>query len=323
MTKYQSVKGMNDLFEEELRYYRRIEEVARAKCTLFGFSEIRTPILEELPLFLRGIGETTDIVEKEMYSFEDRDGKQLCLRPENTASVARALIQHKLLVQAGEEKLYYIGPMFRRERPQKGRYRQFHQFGAESIGNRHPSVDVELIALLRDFFVALGVRNLTMALNSLGTSEDSKVYTAKLNAFLDTVESELCENCSIRRHKNPLRVLDCKAAQCIEVRKKSPMPIDFLSNESKGYFDAVQSKAKEAGIDYVVDASLVRGLDYYSDTVFELWASDGLGAQNAVAAGGRYDGLFEQLGGVAVPGVGFSVGIERALLVIFRISHFF
>lgn len=307
---------MNDLFPDELSLWQLVEKKTRDVFTRYGFSEIRTPILEDLSLFVRGVGEGTDIVEKEMYVLKDRDESLLCLRPENTAGVVRALIEHKTLVQESEFKTYYIGPMFRRERPQKGRLRQFHQIGAEVFGISEPSADVELISMVHQVLNDLGINELTLQLNSLGEASERKVYVAKLVEYYESRQNELCEDCKKRLHKNPLRLLDCKNPNCIEISKAAPELISFLEKESREHFDAVQEGLTSLNIPFHLSTRLVRGLDYYTRTVFELSATSGLGAQNAVAAGGRYDALVENLGGPKVPAVGFSAGIERILILL-------
>lgn len=307
---------MNDLFADELAMWTFIEKTTHDVFSRYGYSEIRTPILEDLSLFVRGVGEGTDIVEKEMYVLKDRDDTLLCLRPENTAGVVRALIEHKTFAQENELKAYYVGPMFRRERPQKGRLRQFHQIGAEVFGIAEPSVDVELIAMLHQYFKELGIVELNLKLNSLGDPEERQVYIAKLVEYYRGHLDTLCEDCKKRLEKNPLRVLDCKNPKCIEISKLAPEITSYLTGPSREHFEAVKTGLTKLGIPFELSPRLVRGLDYYSRTVFELNAVTGLGSQNAVAAGGRYDTLIENLGGPKVPALGFAGGIERIAILL-------
>jgi histidyl-tRNA synthetase len=311
-----AVKGMNDLFIEELSTWQKIEKTTHEIFMAYGFGEIRTPILEDLSLFVRGVGEGTDIVEKEMYTLEDRDGKLLCLRPENTAGVVRALVENNKLAGEAEVKAYYMGPMFRRERPQRGRLRQFYQIGAESFGVSEPSVDVEVIAMLHDLLRALGLKNLTLAINTLGLPEERQGYVRALFEFFSSHVEELCEDCQRRLHKNTMRILDCKKPGCSALAQKAPPIVDYLSDASREHFYEVQAGLTQLSIPFVVVPRLVRGLDYYTRTVFEMLAESGLGSQNAVAAGGRYDGLVKNLGGDDVPGFGFAAGIERIVLML-------
>jgi len=316
MNLIRAVKGMNDLLPDEVALWQFIEKTTHDVFSRYGFLEMRTPILEDLNLFVRGVGDTTDIVEKEMYVLKDRDDSLLALRPENTAGVVRALIEHKTFVQESELKVYYVGPMFRRDRPQKGRLRQFHQIGAEFFGIKEPSADIELIAMLNQYFTELGIENLTFRLNSLGDADERKTYVAALVRYYEGRRDELCADCQARLTKNPLRLLDCKNPQCIEISKNVPAMTDFLVGPSKEHFEAVQAGLRELNIPFELSPRLVRGLDYYSRTVFELVASSGLGAQNAVLGGGRYDTLSENLGGPSVPALGFAGGIERIAILL-------
>ena len=308
------VKGVKDILPDEVRRWQRIEAAARRLSLLYGFEEIRIPIFEQTELFARSIGASTDIVEKEMYTFPDRDGKLLTLRPEGTAGVVRAYIEHKL-VASPTQKFFYLGPMFRHERPQAGRLRQFHQFGVECFGAASPHADVEVMALLWRFLTELGLPGLTYEVNCLGTPEDRTAYRAQLVAFLEGRQADLCENCRRRLHTNPLRVLDCKSLSCRAATADAPLLPSSLSEESRRHHEAVLAGLRELGIPFVENPRLVRGLDYYTLTAFET-TSTHLGAQNAVGAGGRYDGLVEALGGPKVPGVGFAVGLERVALML-------
>ena len=311
-----AVKGMNDLFADELSTWQKVEKTTADVFSVYGFTEIRTPILEELGVFVRGVGEGTDIVDKEMYTLQDRDGKTLCLRPENTASVVRALIENGKLNPDSEIKNYYMGPMFRRERPQRGRLRQFHQIGAEYLGVSAPAADVEVISMLHDLLTTLGITNLKLAINTLGQPQERAPYNAALRAYFQSHFAELCADCQRRLEKNTFRILDCKNPKCSLIADASPPISDFLQDESKQHFDAVIEGLTKQSITAVVMPRLVRGLDYYTRTVFEFVAETGLGAQNAVAGGGRYDGLVKNLGGCDLPGLGFSAGIERIVLVL-------
>ena len=313
-----SIKGVNDILPDEMARWHVIERTARRLSHLYGFREIRVPIFEMTELFARSIGASTDIVEKEMYTFQDRDGSSVTLRPEATAGVVRAYIEHNLSSSGGSEKLYYLGPMFRHERQQKGRFRQFHQYGVESFGSGDPSSDVEVIALLWRFLSALALPALTLEINSLGSPADRSAYKAVLLDFLKQREDRLCENCRRRMGTNPLRVLDCKVPACRAATEDAPKLTDHLSPESRQHFQAVLASLKTLGIPYLLNPRLVRGLDYYTLTTFEVTStSEQLGVQqNAVGAGGRYDGLVEALGGPTVPAVGFAVGLERVALLL-------
>lgn len=311
----QAIKGVKDLLPDEVRRWHLIEGTARRLSETFGFQEIRVPIFELTELFARSIGASTDIVEKEMYTFEDRDGKSLTLRPEGTAGVVRAYIEHNLAASPRPQKFYYLGPMFRHERPQAGRLRQFHQYGVESFGSAGPLADVEVIALLWRFLSALSLPGLTLEMNSLGTQADRAAYKVVLLEYLRRHRDALCDNCRRRLETNPLRVLDCKVPSCREATARAPQITDSLSAESRVHFEQVLSGLKELGIPYAINPRLVRGLDYYTLTTFEV-TSQHLGAQNAVGAGGRYDGLVSTLGGPNTPAVGFAVGLERVSLML-------
>ncbi|MER3424666.1 MAG: histidine--tRNA ligase, partial [Nitrospiraceae bacterium] len=309
------IKGVKDILPDEIRRWQTIETAARRHSELYGFHEIRVPIFEATELFARSIGASTDIVEKEMYTFQDRDGKSLSLRPEGTAGVVRAYIEHNLGTSSTAQKFYYLGPMFRHERPQAGRLRQFHQFGVESFGSASPLADIEVVALLWRFLTSLRLPDLTLEINSLGDPEDRAAYTAVLVTFLKQHEGQLCENCRRRMLTNPLRVLDCKTPGCRTVTVGAPRITDHLSLTSRRHFDDVLAGLSGLGIPYILNSRLVRGLDYYTQTAFEV-TSRHLGAQNAVGAGGRYDGLVQTLCGPTTPAVGFAVGIERVSLML-------
>jgi histidyl-tRNA synthetase len=313
-----AIKGMHDLFEDELATWREVERTAQDVFLRFGYGEIRTPSLEETQLFVRGVGESTDIVEKEMYAFTDKDKKQtsLCLRPENTAGVVRAMVQAGKLHADAEARLFYLGPMFRRERPAKGRYRQFHQLGAEVFGLSAPTVDVEVIALLHMLLSELGLGDVRMSLNSLGGPADRAAYKDVLTAYFTPHKESLCADCQRRLETNVLRILDCKVPEDKALAAAAPKTLDHLGDESRAHFDAVRAGLDRLGVPFEVDPGIVRGLDYYTHTVFEALADTGLGAQNAVAGGGRYDGLVEMLGGRPTPGIGFAAGIERIVMLL-------
>jgi histidyl-tRNA synthetase len=294
-----------------------VEAAARGIFAAYNFAEIRIPILEKTELFSRSLGETTDIVEKEMYTFADQDGRgsMLTLRPEGTAGVVRAYVESELYKTEPVRKLYYMGPMFRRERPQKGRMRQFHQIGAEALGRSDPFIDAEILLLLNDFFSTVGLKNASLQLNSLGCAECRPRFREKLLSYLRERQDALCANCRRRMERNPLRVLDCKEPRCIEETRAAPSILDSLCAACSEHFATVQRLIGEAQLSYALNPRMVRGLDYYCRTTFE-WTSDELGAQNTVAAGGRYDGLIQELGGPAIPGVGFAIGVERLTLLL-------
>jgi len=308
------VRGARDLLPAAAPAWQRLEAVCRALFARYGFSEIRTPIFEPTPLFARSIGQETDIVEKEMYTFPDKGGQSLSLRPEGTAGVIRAYLQHGL---TGESlvRVYYLGPMFRHERPQAGRLRQFHQVGVEVIGSDRPAVDVEVLTLLADLFDELGVSGLTLEINAIGDRECRPAYVRLLAQALEALDDQLCANCRRRRTTNPLRVLDCKVPSCREATKDVPLMLGHLCKACDAHFSAVCAGLAALAIPYEINPRLVRGLDYYTRTAFE-WTSPDLGAQNTVAAGGRYDRLVEDLGGPPRAGIGFALGIERLLLLL-------
>ena len=309
------IKGVKDILPEETPQWRFIEDAARRWALCYGYQEIRIPIFELTALFARSIGAATDIVEKEMYTFPDRDGTSLSLRPEGTAGTVRAFIEHNRAADPLPQKYFYIGPMFRHERPQAGRLRQFHQFGVEFFGTSDPRADIEVIALLWRLLSDLALSNLTLEINSLGSSGDRAAYKPILLAFLRHQESRLCANCRRRMDRNPLRVLDCKVPDCRAATELAPKLTDHLSPDARAHFDQVLAGLVAIGIPYRLNPRLVRGLDYYCLTSFEI-TSTHLGAQNAVGAGGRYDGLVKTLGGPSVPAVGFAVGLERVSLML-------
>ncbi|GAA6170388.1 histidine--tRNA ligase [Colwellia sp. KU-HH00111] len=311
----QAIRGMNDCLPSETNIWQTVEAVLRRVASNYGFAEIRMPIVESTALFKRSIGEVTDIVEKEMYTFDDRNGDSLTLRPEGTASCIRAGNQHGLLYNQ-EQRLWYMGPMFRHERPQKGRYRQFHQFGLEAFGIATPDIDAEIISLTSRLWRELGINEfVTLELNSLGSNEERANYRDALVAYLTEREDLLDEESKRRMLTNPLRVLDSKNPQVQEALVGAPKLSDHFGEETTAHFNELCQRLDAAGIKYVLNERLVRGLDYYNRTVFE-WVTTSLGAQGTVCAGGRYDGLVEQLGGKATPGFGFALGIERLILML-------
>ena len=311
----QAIRGMNDYLPEDTALWQPIEAALKQVLTSYGYSEIRLPIVEQTPLFKRAIGEVTDVVEKEMYTFDDRNGDSLTLRPEGTAGCVRAGIEHGLLYNQ-EQRLWYIGPMFRHERPQKGRYRQFHQLGAEVFGLNGPDVDAELILLTARWWRALGIsEHVSLELNSIGSLEARANYRDALVSYLEQFKDKLDEDCKRRMYSNPLRVLDSKNPEVQALLNDAPRLSEYLDEESREHFAGLCKLLDDAGIAYTVNERLVRGLDYYNRTVFE-WVTNSLGAQGTVCAGGRYDGLVAQLGGHATPAVGFAMGLERLVLLV-------
>lgn len=308
------IKGMNDILPGEVETWQHLEQQARRIFRTYGFAEIRVPVVEKTELFCRSIGETTDIVEKEMYTFCDKSGNSLTLRPEGTAPVMRSFIQNKMHTRDPIAKLYYMGPMFRYERPQKGRYRQFHQIGAEVVGADDPKVDAQVLAMLVHFFEEVAIPDVELQVNSLGCPECRPVYRGLLIDYLQERLESLCEDCRRRYQTNPLRVLDCKAKGCREATQDAPSMLDHLCGGCAEHFAQVRGHLDDLAIHYAVNPRMVRGLDYYTKTTFEV-VTGSLGAQNAVAAGGRYDGLVRDLGGPPLSGIGFAMGVERLVLM--------
>jgi histidyl-tRNA synthetase len=311
-----AIKGTRDLLPPDTAVWNRVERVAHDVFAAYNYHEIRTPVLEETQLFARGVGQETDIVSKEMYTFEDRDGTSVTMRPENTASVIRAYIEHRLDQKPGVQKLYYIGPMFRRERPQKGRYRQFFQIGAEAIGSESPFIDAEVIEMVIEILMRAGLSGFKLLINSVGCSNCRPKFVEKLREALRPVASELCIDCQRRTETNPLRVLDCKVPEDQPVIDKLPSILDNLCEVCTPHFAAVQTYLLDRGIAYEIKPRLVRGLDYYMRTTFEV-VHGNLGSQNSVLGGGRYDGLAESIGSsVPAPGIGFSIGEDRLVMTV-------
>lgn len=308
-------RGTKDILPSEVGAWRYVEGVLRDLCARFGFQEIRTPIFEHTELFQRGIGDTTDVVEKEMYTFTDRGNRSITLRPENTASAVRAFVEHKMYADADPAKLFYIGPMFRYDRPQAGRQRQFHQFGVEVLGVASPNVDAEIIVLAVEILKTLGLRDLQLKINTVGCPKCRPVYRKMLQDYFRPHFDELCPLCQSRFDRNPMRILDCKNPKCHALAEGAPKLLDCLDDDCKAHFEKVQEYLKAVGISYEIDPTLVRGLDYYTRTAFEIQYPP-LGAQSAVCGGGRYDGLVEEVGGPATPGIGFAMGLERLILAL-------
>jgi histidyl-tRNA synthetase len=313
--KFQVPRGTQDILPDRTGRWQAVEARARDVSERYGYREIRTPIFEATELFQRGVGETTDIVAKEMYTFADRKGRSLTLRPEGTAGVMRALVENGLLQPGRVHRLWYLGPMFRYDRPQAGRYRQFHQWGAECVGSASPAADVEIILLLVDFFASLGLGSLAVRLNSVGHAGCRPAYQERLRQYLAPHLETMCADCRVRFEKNPLRVLDCKVPHDVEIARGIPSILDSLCDDCRTHFDAVQAGLAAQGVAFELDPKLVRGLDYYTRTAFEVHDPN-RGAQSALGGGGRYDGLVEDVGGPSTPGVGFSVGIERVLIAL-------
>ncbi|MZH03489.1 MAG: histidine--tRNA ligase [Nitrospinae bacterium] len=313
--KIQSIRGVKDILPDEIWKWQYIESIAHKIFSRYGFKEIRLPIFEDTRLFSRSIGETTDIVEKEMYTFQDRGGDSITLRPEGTASVVRAYIEHKMYNPPSVLKMFYIGPMFRYERPQAGRLRQFNQIGVEAMGSPSPIVDVEVMTMLMEFFKELGLTDIELQINSLGSQECRPQYRELLKKEIEKHLDKLCSNCTNRYERNPLRVLDCKAEQCGKIAEELPKLVDHLDPTSDEHFSQVRSLLDSAGSPYSVNPNLVRGLDYYNRTAFEV-TSNNLGSQNAICGGGRYDTLVEELDGPSTPCFGFALGLERLVSLV-------
>jgi histidyl-tRNA synthetase len=315
LMRYSAPRGTQDVVPDDASRWQHLEGCFRGICALYGYREIRTPVFEDTALFARAVGEETDIVAKEMYVFEDRGGRSMALRPEGTAPVVRAYLQHKMWGLPGAQKLYYIAPIFRYERPQAGRYRQHHQVGLEVLGAPGPDVDAEIIALGRRLLDALGICGGSLEVNSVGCPDCRPQYRSILQDALRPVLSELCEVCQVRFDRNPMRILDDKTERCRELTANAPHILDHLCAACREHFDGLQKHLAALGLEYHVNPRIVRGLDYYTRTAFEI-VHDALAAKDTVIGGGRYDGLVEELGGPATPGVGFGAGVERMLLIM-------
>lgn len=308
-------RGTEDILPCDAAAWNKIEQTAKDICKKYGYKEIRTPVFEETSLFSRGVGDTTDVVQKEMYTFCDKGGRSITLRPEGTASLARSYIENSLYANPQPTKLFYLISCYRYEKPQAGRLREFHQFGIECFGSENASADAEAITLAVDFLNELGVSGLKLNINSIGCPECKPKYNAALKEYFLSHTDELCETCHGRLEKNPMRILDCKSPICHGIAENAPKMIDYLCDDCKSEFENLKKYLDSVDIDYTVDSNIVRGLDYYTRTVFEI-TSDALGAQSAVCGGGRYNGLVEQLGGKPTPGIGFAMGIERLILIL-------
>ncbi|WP_243386213.1 histidine--tRNA ligase [Bacillus kexueae] len=311
-------RGTQDILPNQVEKWQFIEQKAKEICRLYQYKEIRTPIFEHTELFARGVGDSTDIVQKEMYTFEDRKGRSITLRPEGTAATVRSFVENKMYASPQQPvKLYYIGPMFRYERPQSGRFRQFVQFGVEALGASDPAIDAEVISLAMDLYRSLGLTKLKLVINSLGDKESRQAHReALINHFEGRID-EFCSDCQTRLHQNPLRILDCKKDREHELMATAPSILDYLNEESKQYFEKVLYYLDQIGIQYEVDANLVRGLDYYNHTAFEIMSdAEGFGAITTLCGGGRYNGLVQEIGGPETPGIGFALSIERLLAAL-------
>ena len=312
----QKIKGTMDILPNETPLFRYIEGIMREEAEKYGYGEIRTPTFENTELFVRGVGDTTDVVQKEMYTFQDRDeGRSISLRPEGTASVARALIENGKFSDTMPQKYYYIISCFRHEKPQAGRSREFFQFGTEMFGSESPASDATAIALAASVIRRLGLKNIKLHINSIGCKECRPAYRSALVSYFESHKDKLCDTCKTRLDKNPLRLLDCKVKDCHEIAKDAPKTVDHLCESCAAKFDMLKKSLDAMGIDYEVDSSIVRGLDYYTGAVFEFIA-EGIGAQSTVCGGGRYDGLVESLGGPKLTGMGFGMGITRIILAM-------
>jgi histidyl-tRNA synthetase len=313
--RYKSLKGMKDIMPPDIFVWQKVEGVARELFSAYGFHEIRPPVLESTAVFTRSIGEETDIVEKEMYTFDDKGGRSVSLRPEGTASVVRCYVENNLHTLPPPQKFYYIGPMFRYERPQSGRFRQFYQIGVEAFGSSQPAMDAEVISMLRHLLLRLGLKEPAVQVNSIGCMQCRPAYKESLLTFFSDKLDGLCPDCRRRYAVNPLRILDCKVGRCIELRRGAPKVTDALCSDCRDHFTTLLDLLAALEVPHRVNPDMVRGLDYYTRTTFEV-TSEGLGAQNAVAAGGRYDGLVGQFGGPETPAIGFAMGMERIIELI-------
>ena len=310
-----AIKGTLDVLPKESYKIQYVESAVREIAENFGFYEMRTPVFEHTELFQRSVGETTDVVQKEMYTFADKGGRSITLRPEGTAGAARAFLENGLFNEALPQKIYYLTSCYRYEKPQAGRLREFHQFGVEAFGAGSPAQDAEIIALANEVFNYLGVKNLTLVINSIGCPACRAAYQKALKAYFENYKSELCETCNGRLDRNPMRILDCKSPVCSKIAADAPKILDYLCDDCRAHFDAVQQYLNTMQIDFTVNPEIVRGLDYYTRTVFE-FVSNEIGAQGTVCGGGRYDGLLEELGGKPMPACGFGMGLERLLLLM-------
>jgi histidyl-tRNA synthetase len=317
--RYRGLKGMRDILTPDIYIWQRVETVASEIFSSYGFQEIRTPVAESTDVFTRSIGENTDIVEKEMYTFNDKGGRSISLRPEGTASVVRSYVENHLFNLPSPQKYYYCGPMFRYERPQSGRFRQFYQVGVESFGSPQAAMDAEILSMLRHFLTRLGLTTLNFQVNSIGCRECRPRYREALLGFFSSRLDGLCADCRRRYTQNPLRILDCKVERCIELRRGAPKVTDYICDDCRRHFERLLSLLTRLGVPHTVNPDMVRGLDYYTRTTFEV-TSENLGAQNAVAAGGRYDRLVGEFGGPETPAIGFAVGMERIVELLKNVA---
>ena len=308
-------RGTEDILPNDSKIWRLIENTAHEICAKYGYKEIRTPVFEDTSLFSRGVGDTTDVVQKEMYTFNDKGGRSITLRPEGTASLVRSYIENSLYANPQPTKLYYLISCYRYEKPQSGRLREFHQFGLECFGSDSSATDAEIITLAFDFFKTLGVKDLSLNLNSIGCEKCKPKYNEELKKYFSSHIDKLCDTCKDRLEKNPMRIIDCRSPVCQEVCADAPRMIDYLCEDCDSHFNQLTSYLDKLNIKYAIDPNIVRGLDYYTKTVFEI-TSDALGAQSTVCGGGRYNGLVEELGGKPTPGIGFAMGIERLILIL-------
>ncbi len=315
MSNYNTLKGVQDIFPPDIFIWNKIENTAKEVFHLYRYNEIRIPVIEPTEIFLHSIGETTDIVEKEMYTFSDKAQRSITLRPEGTASVVRSYVQHHLYNQPSPQKYYYLGPMFRYERPQKGRLRQFYQIGVEAFGSEDPRMDAEIISMLSLFFRKIGLKHIRFEINSIGCKKCRPSYRSVLVQFFSDKETKLCPDCKQRIRRNPLRVLDCKVERCIALRKGAPLITDYLCDDCREHYEKLKFLLNTLKIPYLANPEMARGLDYYTRTTFEA-TTELLGAQNAVVAGGRYDDLVEQFGGPLTPATGFAMGMERLVYLL-------
>jgi len=311
--KYSKIKGTQDIFGDDVKYWNYIEKKLRGILIKFGYHEIRTPIFEKTELFNRSIGENTDVVQKEMYTFKDKGKRSITLRPEGTAPTVRAYVENSMINYGQPYKLFYIGPMFRYEKPQSGRYRQFHQAGAEIFGTDYPVADAEVISMLNKFFLEIGLKDYEIKINSIGSNESREIYREELKKYYSDKVENMCDDCKRRYDTNIMRLLDCKLDK--EYAKEAPSILDSLTDEDKEHFESVKTYLDSFGVKYKVDPSIVRGLDYYNLTAFEV-EHNGLGAQSVIAGGGRYDGLVKEIGGPNTPAIGFGIGLERVILAM-------
>ena len=310
-----SIKGTQDVLPADTYKWQFVERLFLDTAKLYGFNEIRIPTFEDKSLFIRSVGDTTDVVQKEMYTFTDLGGRELALRPEGTAGINRAVIESGLINEALPVKLCYNLSCFRAEKPQAGRFREFHQLGMELFGSHSPAADAEVISFVNDFFAALGLSNISLEINSIGCPNCRKHYHAALKEYFEARKADLCDTCLTRLDKNPLRILDCKSPVCKEIAKDAPIGLDYLCDDCKEHFEGLKKRLDALGIAYTVNPRIVRGLDYYTKTVFEFVSGD-IGAQSTVCGGGRYDGLIKSLGGADQPGIGYAMGVERLLMVL-------